>query len=645
MQADVKSGSFRIGGMTCVNCQNRIERELKAAPGVVEASVNFNTGSAAVSYDASIITFDQITALVEKLDYRVLDAGKPRSLRSALEPAAILIVIFALYALTRGLGPGGLASAFPLAQAGMGWGMLVVIGLVTSVHCVAMCGGINLSQCIASPSAPPAGGPRPRQALRPPILYNAGRLVSYTAAGVLVGALGSVISVSGRFQGAVQLIAGLFMVIMGINMLGLFPALRRLSPRLPAKLRLRAARAGRGRAGRKPLLAGLLNGLMPCGPLQAMQLYALSTGSPLAGGLSMFLFGAGTVPLMFGIGALGSFLSGAAKGPVFTRRVVQAGAVLITVMGMTMFGYGVNLSGFGGFSGTRGPDGADGAAPKSPVSTPAAPRGAVPAVSNPAAGTPFRIEQGVQIVNSTLSPGRYPAITVRQGVPVRWIINAPAGSINGCNNSMIIREYRLEHHFTSGENIVEFTPERTGAFTYTCWMGMIRGSITVVAAPEDVDVDTVEAEAEADGQGGGEPVPAGVSIHTDTLAVAAIRADGYQSAEISLLDDGIEPAVIVFRRSVPALWIIGNNSLDPGNSRLIFPAYRARVDMEQGENTIRFMPTDDFDFSTADSVFYGYVKVVDDLDGLDIKAIKAEVSEHETLRYPDTYFERGYAEQ
>ncbi|MDR0669398.1 MAG: sulfite exporter TauE/SafE family protein [Treponema sp.] len=642
MQADVKSGSFRIGGMTCVNCQTRIERELKAAPGVADASVNFNTGSATVSYDASIITFDQITALVEKLDYRVLDAGRPRSLRSTLEPAVILIVIFALYALTRGLGPGGLASAFPLAQAGMGWGMLVVIGLVTSVHCVAMCGGINLSQCIASPSAPPAGGPRPRrapwprralrsqrapwprQALRSPILYNAGRLVSYTAAGVLVGALGSVISVSGRFQGAVQLIAGLFMVIMGINMLGLFPALRRLSPRLPAKLRLSPALAGRGRAGRKPLLAGLLNGLMPCGPLQAMQLYALSTGSPLTGGLSMFLFGAGTVPLMFGIGALGSFLSGAARGPVFTRRVVQAGAVLITVMGMTMFGYGVNLSGFGGTGGTGG---------------------AVPAVSSPAAGTPLRIEQGVQIVNSTLSPGRYPAITVRQGVPVRWIINAPAGSINGCNNSMIIREYRLEHHFTSGENIVEFTPERTGTFTYTCWMGMIRGSITVVAAPEDADVDTVEAEAEADGQGGGEPVPAGVSIPTDTLAVAVIRADGYQSAEIGLLDDGIEPAVIVFRRSVPALWIIGNNSLDPGNSRLIFPAYRARVDMEQGENIIRFMPTDDFDFSTADNVFYGYVKVVDDLDGLDIEAIKSEVSEHETLRYPDTYFERGYAEQ
>ncbi|MDR0730759.1 MAG: sulfite exporter TauE/SafE family protein [Treponema sp.] len=639
MQSDIKSDSFRIGGMTCVNCQNRIERELKAAPGVKDAQVNFNTGMASVTYDAAVITFSGITALVENLDYRVLDAGKPRSPRSAVEPAAIVLIILALYALTRGLGLGGFASAFPLAREGMGWGMLFVIGLISSVHCAAMCGGINLSQCIASPAAPalPPGGvpPKHREALLPPVLYNAGRIVSYTAVGVLVGALGSVISVSGRFQGIVQIVAGIFMVIMGINMLGLFPALRRLNPRLPAGLKARLGPIlAKGRGGRSPLLVGLLNGLMPCGPLQAMQLYALSTGSPLAGGLAMFLFGAGTAPLMFGIGALSSLLSGAAKGPAFTRRVAQTGAVLITVMGMTMAGYGFNLSGFS----------PGGAAANPPASNAAAPRRAAPAASRSPAGSPFRIEQGVQIVNSTLSPGRYPAITVQQGIPVKWTINAPAGSINGCNNSMIIREYRLEHRFSPGENIIEFTPGRTGTFSYTCWMGMIRGSITVVEAAGETGTAAAAGE-QAEGQGGGEAVPAGVRIPTDKVALAAIHAEGYQSAEISLLDDGIEPAVVVFQRSIPALWIIGNNSFDPGNSRLIFPAYAALVDMEQGENIIRLTPSGDFDFSTADNVFYGYVKVVDDLDDVDIEAVKTEVSEHETLIYPDAYFERGYADQ
>jgi len=55
---------------------------------------------------------------------------------------------------------------------------------------------------------------------------------------------------------------------------------------------------------------GLLNGFMPCGPLQAMQLYALGTGSFIAGATSMFMFSLGTVPLMFGLGAISSIAGG-----------------------------------------------------------------------------------------------------------------------------------------------------------------------------------------------------------------------------------------------------------------------------------------------------------------------------------------------
>jgi plastocyanin domain-containing protein len=90
------------------------------------------------------------------------------------------------------------------------------------------------------------------------------------------------------------------------------------------------------------------------------------------------------------------------------------------------------------------------------------------------------IQNGVQIVRSTLLPNRYPAITVQQGIPVRWIINAPPGSINGCNNRFSIREYGIQHIFKPGENIIEFMPEKTGRFPYACWMNMIRSTITVV---------------------------------------------------------------------------------------------------------------------------------------------------------------------
>ena len=67
--------------------------------------------------------------------------------------------------------------------------------------------------------------------------------------------------------------------------------------------------------------------------------------------------------------------------------------------------------------------------------------------------------------------------------------------------------------------------------------------------------------------------------------------------------------------------------------------------MEQGDNIIPLSPTADFDFSTGDNVFYGYIKVVDDLNAVDIEAIKTEAGNFETQIYPDAYFEASAAGQ
>jgi sulfite exporter TauE/SafE/plastocyanin domain-containing protein len=414
--------------------------------------------------------------------------------------------------------------------------------------------------------------------------------------GIVVGALGSVITVSGRFQGAVLLLAGIFMLIMGVNMLGIFPGLRRFTPRIPAPhFSFLISHSS------FPLLIGFLNGFMPCGPLQAMQLYALSPGSPVRGGVSMFLFCMGTIPLMFGLGAIGGVLSGA-KGQAISRRVMQVGAVLIIAMGMAMFGNGWGLTGL-----------------NNPLDR----------ITNKSGTSSPLVENNVQIINSTLLPNRYPEIVVQQGIPVRWIINAPPGSINGCNNRFIIREYGIQHTFSPGNNVIEFMPAKTGKFSYSCWMGMIRSSVTVVARGESV-TDASEPTTE--------PKPAGVDIPTDTLALAQMTAD-FQAVEIRLTDDGFEPAIVVMQRQIPAVWNIKIESLDPGNSQLIFPAFYTVMDMKQGDNTVQLYPTDDFDFSTGDNIFYGYVKIVDDINNVDVEAIKAEVTNFETLIYPEGYFD------
>jgi sulfite exporter TauE/SafE/plastocyanin domain-containing protein len=608
--------------MTCINCQNRIEKKLKALSGIEDAAVDYSAGSAKITYDEAAVSPASIKSAIESLGYTTPEEGHVE--RTALKIAGILVIILALASLLRMFSTSSIAASFPLAEEGMGYGMLLVIGLLTSVHCVAMCGGINLSQSLAKKE----NGKEKREncinydnehanegirdisppffhssffifhSLLPGLLYNIGRLVSYTAVGFAVGALGSVITVTDLFRNIVLLLAGLFMIIMGLNMLGLFPFLRRLTPKLPQFL---TKKIDEQKTGRGPLVIGILNGFMPCGPLQAMQLYALSTGSPIKGGISMFLFCIGTIPLMFALGAAGGILSGV-KGSAFSRRAIQVGAILVAAMGVVMFSNGLSGAGF--------------------ISAP---------LGSSARGSGGVMQNGIQIINSTLLPNRYPAITVQQGIPVRWIINAPQGSINGCNNRIIIREYGIQHTFKYGDNVIEFIPEKAGRFVYSCWMSMIRSSITVLAPGESI-ADVSEA--------GVTPKPAGVVIPTDSVAVAKIEDGGrYQSVEIDLGDDGFEPAIIAVQQGLPVLWTININSFDPGNSVINFPAYYFRIETDQGPNTIQFFPETDFDFSTGDNVFYGYVKVTGDISRIDIEAVKAEVENHETLIYPQAYFE------
>lgn len=304
---------------------------------------------------------------------------------------AVLAMLTALLALVSLSPLRGFLSRFPIAKAGMRLGALFMVGLLTSLHCVAMCGGINLAQSAASAQAG-------RRVSASNIQYNLGRLVSYTIVGGVVGAVGSVFKLSNAAQAGIQLVAAIFMVLMALNLLDI-GGLRGVVPTLPAGLRTKLM----GKVSRSSLYLGLLNGLMPCGPLQAMQLYALSTGSWHMGALSMFCFCLGTVPLMLGFGLVSGKLN-----KRFARPMRIASGVLVLLMGMAMLSNGLNLAGIRlRLSGSTASDAAV-------------------------------ADANIQIVESELDWRGYPDITVKAGVPVRWNIHAEAEKITGCNNEMVI---------------------------------------------------------------------------------------------------------------------------------------------------------------------------------------------------------------
>jgi plastocyanin domain-containing protein len=99
--------------------------------------------------------------------------------------------------------------------------------------------------------------------------------------------------------------------------------------------------------------------------------------------------------------------------------------------------------------------------------------------------TTAEIIDGVQVVTTTLSSGGYEPIIVQAGIPVQWNIQAEPGSINGCNNRIIVPEYNLEKALEPGDNIIEFTPKESGTVVFSCWMGMIRSQISIYDDLED----------------------------------------------------------------------------------------------------------------------------------------------------------------
>ena len=425
----VDTKTIHIRGMFCVHCEETIRKALFALPGVESVDVSWDKEIATVTGDPSLWDDGLIRKTIEDAGYQVIPSGESR-----IQIASILVILLALWVIANHLGWTQIFNLFPRIETSLSIGALFLTGMLTSVHCLAMCGGINLTQSVMASS-------RKQKILRSNVLYHTGRVLSYTLIGAIAGGIGSVLSLSGVSKGFVAVLAGIAMLVMALNMLGVFRSLRKLWPKFSGKTH--ASLFARIKSG-SSFLIGLLNGLMPCGPLQAMQLYALSTGSILQGAFSMLAFRLGTVPLMFGFGLISSKLN-----RKYSRVMLTVSAMLIFVMGLNMLGNGLALSG---------------------VSLPQ---------RNASAVIQAMQDEGVQTLRTEIDYGSYPAVRLKAGIPVDWIIIVPEGKLNGCNGEILIPAYQIDVVLQEGENSISFFPEQPGTIPYSCWMGMIRSTIEV----------------------------------------------------------------------------------------------------------------------------------------------------------------------
>ncbi len=171
------------------------------------------------------------------------------------------------------------------------YGTAFVIGLIASVStCMAVVGGLVLSMS--------ANFAKEGDKVRPQVLFHVGRLVAFFILGGAVGALGSAFQLGMTGTFILSVLVALVLLVLGINLLDVFPWAKKLQPTMPRFIVKRVHGLKNINHTLTPLLVGVATFFLPCGFTQSMQIYALTTGSFWTGALIMFTFALGTLPVL-----------------------------------------------------------------------------------------------------------------------------------------------------------------------------------------------------------------------------------------------------------------------------------------------------------------------------------------------------------
>lgn len=334
----------------------------------------------------------------------------------------------------------------PKVTGGVNFGLLILIGFLTSFHCVGMCGPLIVGYTAREASTG-------HKSYATHLLYGIGKTISYTSFGALFGAFGALVAFTPYTQGVVGIAAGMFLMLFGLHMLDVFPTLSHFQFRTPGFVMRFVGKEYRKHSN--PFVIGLLNGMMIiCGPLQAMYVLAAGTGSWSQGAAILFFFGIGTLPMLLGFGFLTSLLSGN-----LTPKLLKASGVIVMALGVIMLNRGLAVTGSGIDFNTL-------VARVSQYLSPTV-------AESPVCDTEQTIR--MDVVKTGFKPNKF---TLRKGIPVKWVIDAK--ELNECNKAIVVPQYGLEVAFKPGIQIIEFTPTETGVVPWSCWMGMIPGTFIVV---------------------------------------------------------------------------------------------------------------------------------------------------------------------
>lgn len=559
----LKKIRLNIKGMHCASCEVLIERKFKKIAGVEKVNVNHADGKTVLycSRDPNLTALqNSITengySIASATDQGVVNSNGEHvnNSKDYLQIGAVFLIVVAGYLLLKQFD---LVPKLGISD-NMSYGFVFLIGVVAALStCLAVTGGLLVAVAAKyNEQNPNLSG---WEKFKPALYFNIGRVVSYTVLGVAVGALGSVLTLSPRVNGIVTILASAVMIILGFQLLKIFPWLSRFQPKMPKFFGHKIHDLSDSNNKAAPFLLGAGTFFLPCGFTQALELYVLSKGDPMTGAFTMLAFSLGTLPALLSLSALSSFIKGRVQ-----QHFLRFAGVVVVLLGLFNVNNGLTLTGFNFAF----------AAPFSNTKS-----SSVLAASD----TNVQVVGGKQIVNMKVSGLGYSpsTFTVVKGVPVEWHIDGT--SAEGCAQVITVPTLGITEYLPrQGEKVISFTPQSTGIIPFSCTMGMTtRGSaFTVVENTQGiVAAPTSSTKALSGNTSGCNPEIMDCNVQKVSLEVSRER--------------GVYPQVLTVKKGTPVDLTI-NNKVELGGcmSVWLIPQYNVTIPMKVGTVKTNFTPTE-----------------------------------------------------
>jgi len=211
------------------------------------------------------------------------------------------------------------------------YGLAFMIGLTGSGHCLGMCGGLVSAFFMKVKAA----------GIRAYLAYHGARLAIYALVGLVAAALGAALVSSGGIglaQGVLQIVAGIVVILLGLDLMGVSPIRNTVGFAPLAWLRRQFVAATQKGPVLGAAIAGAINGMMPCSMTMSMAVQATTAPSVAEGMLLMLAFGAGTLPSMLSA----TFLFGR-LGPRLRGWLLRIAALFVIALGGSTLWQGIRF--------------------------------------------------------------------------------------------------------------------------------------------------------------------------------------------------------------------------------------------------------------------------------------------------------------